>query len=371
MSGTLENLRDFEFKYLYLKSFREFVLPMDYDHNDDDEEIGLPNDPPQEQPSQHSLDIESCKTMPNPLSKIQNIIAFSDEPPLPTPPPEKQPSLHSLNEESCNAMPHLVNKLQNVIAFDDEPPLPATTPPPNPTPSPESSPSSTILTHPPNPNSNSSPNPNQLNLQYNEMARAYELAINKRFVTWTARYTSVKQGAYVAISLFLVFMSLSVIYYTQSAEDLSILDSIYFVMQMMTTVGYGNFAPTSQRGRLLTTFLVLFGVVITTILGAEIYQYLAVVAARTSFARDHDQTLRTAESLERLSTTNQNPTSTSAPTPTRNLNFNIFSQFSRFRTWTKQTKLGHVFDVLFPLLLLVILGGSIVGPLEGWSAIGE
>ncbi len=54
-------------------------------------------------------------------------------------------------------------------------------------------------------------------------------------------------------------LSIGVIFYHQ-VEHLKWLDSFYFSVITLTTVGYGDIVPTTDAGKLFTSFYVLFGV---------------------------------------------------------------------------------------------------------------
>ena len=43
-------------------------------------------------------------------------------------------------------------------------------------------------------------------------------------------------------------------------EDLTWVDAVYFTVITLTTVGYGDIAPSSTAGKIFTTFYVLIGV---------------------------------------------------------------------------------------------------------------
>lgn len=66
------------------------------------------------------------------------------------------------------------------------------------------------------------------------------------------------QGRGILIALGAVFGVGTVFY--RLAEDWSWIDSFYFTVVTLTTVGYGDLAPTTALSKLFTVFLILVGV---------------------------------------------------------------------------------------------------------------
>lgn len=63
----------------------------------------------------------------------------------------------------------------------------------------------------------------------------------------------------VLLSSVLALIGLGVLFYTR-VEGWSVLDSFYFVIITMTTVGYGDFSPVTAAGKLATVFFILVGI---------------------------------------------------------------------------------------------------------------
>lgn len=59
--------------------------------------------------------------------------------------------------------------------------------------------------------------------------------------------------------IFLAFIIGGAFIYS-SIEGWNVLDSFYFLIMTVTTIGYGDFAPVTSTGKVLTIFFALFGV---------------------------------------------------------------------------------------------------------------
>ena len=75
---------------------------------------------------------------------------------------------------------------------------------------------------------------------------------------------------------FLVYLSISVIAHSFVFERWSVIDSIYFAVVTFTTIGYGDFSPTSPAGRAFCVVFALGGVSVLAIglgvVGAKIIE---------------------------------------------------------------------------------------------------
>lgn len=70
-----------------------------------------------------------------------------------------------------------------------------------------------------------------------------------------------------------VVVGIGTVFY-RLVEDLAWLDSLYFSVITLTTVGYGDFSPVTSTGKVFTMFYVLAGIGIFVALVTEIGQHL-------------------------------------------------------------------------------------------------
>lgn len=72
---------------------------------------------------------------------------------------------------------------------------------------------------------------------------------------------------------FVVFYILGILFY-KTYEDLSLLDSIYFITTTITTLGYGNIAPKTPGGKIFTSFYMYIGIVLCFSVIGDVFHFL-------------------------------------------------------------------------------------------------
>ena len=78
-------------------------------------------------------------------------------------------------------------------------------------------------------------------------------------------------GVTIGATIFIVILG---IWFYHKYEGLSILDSWYFVIVTLTTVGYGDISPQTEIGRLVTPLFILSGIGILTSLVTGVNKYI-------------------------------------------------------------------------------------------------
>ena len=73
-------------------------------------------------------------------------------------------------------------------------------------------------------------------------------------------------------------------FFYRQVEDMSWVDSFYFTVVTLTTVGYGDLAPETTAGKVFTVAYILIGIGIFVALVSEIAQH--VIRARTDVASE-------------------------------------------------------------------------------------
>lgn len=95
------------------------------------------------------------------------------------------------------------------------------------------------------------------------------------------------------ITLVMFLLMLGTLYYSK-AENWGWIDSLYFSTMTLTTIGYGDFAPTNPFTKLFTCFYALFGLgtmlyLLGTVMGGFVYaqeQYFERIVERVRNIRE-------------------------------------------------------------------------------------
>lgn len=93
--------------------------------------------------------------------------------------------------------------------------------------------------------------------------------------------------SYVIIPLF-VIMFVGGIFFYQAVEGLKPLDSVYFMVITLATIGYGDIHPETDAGKIFTICFAIIGVMFTVYLFTAVTRYLF----RLEFQRRREEIIR-------------------------------------------------------------------------------
>jgi hypothetical protein len=219
---------------------------------------------------------------------------------------------------------------------------------------------------------NNSPNPNmQMSTEDLEICRRldeeYERALEEREVGYEARYNSVRQSAASSIAFMLVYMILGTIFFTKVA-GWEFHQALFFSVYTITTVGYGSHQIPNDAGfQIYTIFYIFVGIATLTIMVAQVYQCIALVASRAQHSRDKAELARKGRDI-RGNSVNSDLEEFQNRHPHTMLDTFCHSLDSCKR-FLRDTELGRGVSVICPFAGLILVGAVVVGPIEGWTAV--
>ena len=97
----------------------------------------------------------------------------------------------------------------------------------------------------------------------------------------------------VLLSSVLVLIGLGVLFYSR-VEGWSVLDSFYFVIITMATVGYGDFSPVTAAGKLATVVFILVGMGLFLAFLSRVASLAAAGAAQSRKKKKKEKKTKTA-----------------------------------------------------------------------------
>lgn len=74
-----------------------------------------------------------------------------------------------------------------------------------------------------------------------------------------ALWRSLKDPEFQGLFFLVIVMLVSGTFFYWRVEGWSLLDSLYFSVTTLTTVGYGDFSPTTTAGKIFTIFYIFIG----------------------------------------------------------------------------------------------------------------
>jgi len=158
-------------------------------------------------------------------------------------------------------------------------------------------------------NNNAVDNLRTIEIQHNLDAH-YDSAIVEREILWNARFTSVRQCAFVSLMFFFMYLLAGTLFYKKHTEW-ALTDCLLFSIYTITTVGYVNHViPDTTVVQIFTIFYIFIGITTLTVFVAQAYQYLSLEATRAQFSRDKNSILRRNSTQELELVTNRNTNET-------------------------------------------------------------
>ena len=104
----------------------------------------------------------------------------------------------------------------------------------------------------------------------------------------------------VAVSTMVIVAGSTVIAWTLDSEDFgSVGEALWWSLQTVTTVGYGDVVPESTRGQIIGGVVMLIGIAASAVLTALITSALFQTVLRRQSADEEARLLQQLESLER------------------------------------------------------------------------
>ena len=143
------------------------------------------------------------------------------------------------------------------------------------------------------------------------------------------------------------YISISVIAFSFVFERWSIIDAVYFALVTFTTTGFGDLVPSTEGGRIFTTFFVVFGVIMLGVFVGIVGHSISEAHYVTMKRKKKGRQLTMLQSMypDYLKTAQDGETQESE---------------------SVVQDIKHVVWKSFPLLLIIALFACIIGAIEGW-----
>lgn len=234
-----------------------------------------------------------------------------------------------------------------------------------------------------------------------ELDREYDVALEEREIAYQARHDSVRGSACFLLVAMAVLLILSVLFLLSLTDDeWDVGDAALFCVYAITTVGYGNLHnPQTPAFQMFVIVFVFTGIAALTVLAAQIYQWIALEAARAQINRDSATRHSAAATLgERISANlhqrfslgrgrdglmmqpnHHRYTSNYRTTRVMQLGnfFNIpaqwmdlfFNYLEKAEVFFKENEIGRGISVVFPFGSLILVGAMVVGICEEWTMV--
>ncbi len=95
----------------------------------------------------------------------------------------------------------------------------------------------------------------------------------------------------VAIIIFLILLFMGAFVYSR-VEGWNYLDSLYFTVVTVTTIGYGDFAPQTNIGKIFTMFFPFFGIGMAFYFFSIVGKYIYKKTFESKLKEHHDKIMK-------------------------------------------------------------------------------
>eukprot|EP00559_Dactyliosolen_fragilissimus_P001364 CAMPEP_0184866172 /NCGR_PEP_ID=MMETSP0580-20130426/21168_1 /TAXON_ID=1118495 /ORGANISM="Dactyliosolen fragilissimus" /LENGTH=502 /DNA_ID=CAMNT_0027365695 /DNA_START=194 /DNA_END=1702 /DNA_ORIENTATION=+ len=184
------------------------------------------------------------------------------------------------------------------------------------------------------------------------------------------------------------YLFIGVLAYSVVLEKWDIVDSLYFTVVTLTTVGYGDFAPSTQVGQLFTTFFCLTGVALLGIalgiIGSNVVEGQIQILNNTkenafkSVSKVFDQKSLLARTLSSLSTNSSQPNYSSTKYSHMQHSPSLEGTYLLSPSIRREVKhpaipaikeMFRVFFYYFPAMMPILFGSVFIAYKESWPFI--
>lgn len=205
----------------------------------------------------------------------------------------------------------------------------------------------------------------------------YERALEDQDISWKARYGATRLSFLVSALMMVAYLWLGCMFYSSEA-DWSIPDALLFTVYTVTTVGYGGPQPLPNTAAFhaFTSFYVIAGISLVTVLGAHTYQLVTLEANRIR-ANPWRKRRQSAQGIasDGFQQEQENANSYREQFMNELEDFTkqqpfleaFIARLKSFRTYLRTTKSGKVLAVVLPFVGMILLGAIVVGTIEEWT----
>ena len=162
----------------------------------------------------------------------------------------------------------------------------------------------------------------------------------------------------ISIVVIAVYIIVGILFY-RSEEGWSIIDCIYFCMVIVTTVGYGDLTPSTDRSKAFTIGFALFGIAVIGIA-------LGHLAESFIERRKATQHAANAKILQQAGDAASHVASTKGRPPTPKNQKDVIKDHTSYKYCRFSESIQAALTACTPIVVSITCG-MVIGYLEGWS----